>query len=649
MRMGALLCGIILASQLVQASTQETPVEAEARIQAEMDALIDRTGHISPESASEAIEIARKGVQAHDRGEYGKAIELYRKALEKNPLFDTAYYEMAYSYSASGDQRGALEAITKAVALNPKAEHSLILRASILDDLGYPDDAVAAYLRVLDLQPRSFEALLNLAITYIRQKKLDKGEEALIKAREIRPDHPSPLLHLANIAAARNENYEEEKFLNEFVRVGEKDPRLPAVKERLKRLTTVQVNIRTDLADGNPAASAVELAEQMQRALWRSSKHREAFPEAKSYFPTFEEEKDVAETALAMWKESKRKPGAKHPRYDFLLAVEEQGFLTEYIWYANEQKLGQRATDWLAQNSERITTFVNWAKRADYSSFVERAVPKAESEQSALHPRDLPALVLKACQESKLSYEIGVSPEPADCRDFISQESERFQKVLKRSGANCLTREDVAKRLDSLSGRVDEDVLLQVFRLYLPGENHWTEAARMTSRLARQMVDSAWPRAGEGSVERRGDKIKVKASGAPWLAYYLAKAAWRNEPELRARFAGPGEDVPALAEEWFALVTLVGAYANSKESAGRTEEKPQSAEGKPEDKVAVIDPFLENLTSATNSELLVGFGLFEVLHKRYGVPLNCLDARQAEVLAKYYSAFVLQPVTQPAR
>jgi tetratricopeptide (TPR) repeat protein len=99
-----------------------------------------------------------------------------------------------------------------------------IMKASILDNMGMSDDAVAAYRRIIDLNPDSYLAHLNLGITLMRQNSFENAYSEIMRAHEIAPQSPSPFLLLSRIAGIRGESYEEERFLQEFVKVGKMIP-----------------------------------------------------------------------------------------------------------------------------------------------------------------------------------------------------------------------------------------------------------------------------------------------------------------------------------------------------------------------------------------------------------------------------------------
>jgi len=76
---------------------------------------------------------------------------------------------------------------------------------------------------------------------------------------------------------------------------------------RRQRLILIRISEATPEPWQALFRSAVALPESLSRALWRTKKHRERFPEAKRYAPSFEEEQDVLQVALTTWEKEKAK------------------------------------------------------------------------------------------------------------------------------------------------------------------------------------------------------------------------------------------------------------------------------------------------------------------------------------------------------
>jgi tetratricopeptide (TPR) repeat protein len=624
------IAAAILLSSLIATAGDPVYQKLEEQITAEMEAVIDKTGEISEAEDLASRKLIQQGIQEHDRGDYKKAIEFYEKALKNNPLSSLAYYEMAYSYATSGDQKKALEATLRTLVLNPKAESAHVMKASILDDMGLTDDAIAAYRKIVDIKPDSFLAHLNLGITLLRKGDTDQAGSELRRANEIEPDHPSPYLHLSRLANTKGETYEEERYLKEFVRVGKNDKRLPLVEQRLKQLQTA--NITIGIPDKNdPVASArmvIGIVEGSKRAQWRQEKHRKTFPDAKSYAPSFEEEMDVITEVARLWKEQKEKnPSLAYPPYDLAIAAAKADCLNEYVWYLNREKLGQRAELWLQENKQKADAFVDWAVKAGYQEIVARKQePEVSGQKPSIGIRDLPVLILKAAEQSKLHYEIGTA-KLGDGSEFRKREGDRFRDLFKKSPNKCVSKQEAREALKAMSGNAISEVFVKVVRAFMPEDEEWITAVKMSSRLGSRYRELAPALAVSGSYDKKGNSISVKTVHPAWIPYFLAKALWRFEPGFRKRYGGDEDDKPSIAEEEFALAALIGGNLNARESKDGTTES---------------DPYIGSIESIFANEAQTGFILLEILHKTYGVTLECLSSQQEEALRRYFFSFALE-------
>ena len=607
--------------------------ELEEQIISEMESIIDNTGAISEEDNAECENLILKGIEKHDKGEFEKAIELYRKALEKNPLSGTAYYEIGYSYDALQDKQKALENIIRSIVLEPKNEMSYIMKAGILDDMGLPDRAIETYKQIIELKPDSYMAHLNLGITYFRENNLDQAISEFKLTNEIVPEHPSPFFFLAIIADRKGETYEEERYLEEFVRVGKNDSRLPAVEQRLKELNSTEININLSAAN-DPiamAAGVTEIIEKSARALWRNEKHQKTFPDAKGYFPSFEEELDILNTVLSSWKNQKENdPSLSHPIYDFAAAAQEAGYMDEYVWYANRQKLGQQAEDWLRNNEERANAYRTWAENSGFSEQLAEQMHTAEDDQDgSIGIRDLPGIVMEAADQSKFAYEIGEKPTPDEVEKFHKEEGKRLKNLFRNKRNACISENSALTALETSVKEVLPEACMNITRIYHPEDKEWKTALQVCAESGIHYTDLSLPASAYGSIRKKGDRIYVKATDPFWIAYYLAKAVWRYEPDFRLHFGGSDDDSPSIDEEVFAWMTMIGGYINSQES--------EDAETQP-------NPFMESVSGIWEEGALPGFILTEIIHRTYAVQLECLSAEDEKELVHYFSNFALKKI-----
>ncbi len=609
-------CGLVLS-----ADEGASPSD-EAAIAKEIQQLQDRTPPPDEKQLAKSRELVARGVKAHDAHEYDKAIAMYRRALDVYPLNHTAYYEIAFSFSASGRQAEALDAITRALLLDPKQEQYYILKGTVLDDMGQVERALETYRHLLSVQPDSYMGHLNLAVALARQQKSDEAMAELQKAVAIDPNYPSAYYHLATLSRNRGWDYDERDYVEKFLGVGATDRRRPEMEKRLDELKSVTVEV-----DPSSKYSSIHTADAIVRASWRSSKHRETYPNAHGYSVCYEEDKAAYTVILELWRAEKMEhPDAHEGFYDLLLKIDDAGYLDEYIYYHEQRTFGEPARVWLDAHKDRVEAFLAWAKSEDLMGEAPDA-PEPLSERSAAECRAVAADLFARLDESARTYNLGNSPDPAD--GLMRADRQRFSKRLSLDSGDRLKCKQALKTARETIDTADLEVLYPVFRCFLPGEHDYEEASRLTSTRGMRMDEISFEPA--ASIQTDPNGIEVRFDSA-WLGYAAAKAGWTYEPELRAGHAGPKDaEVPTLEEELFALAA---AYAGYKAVI----EPPEDAETEPIDHV----PALDRLVEAVEAGHLRGYALFEVIHKAYGVPLDRLTKEDSGAVELYLRTHVIR-------
>jgi len=125
-------------------------------------------------SAEYHYQLARLG---EAQGEYDKAIENYKTALELVPGHQRALFHLAYRYDLSGHE----------------------------------DAAVSFYKQVVEGSPVYVSALLNLAVLYEDQGRFEKASACVEKVLECHPNHPRAQLFYKDVESSKTMFFDEEK------------------------------------------------------------------------------------------------------------------------------------------------------------------------------------------------------------------------------------------------------------------------------------------------------------------------------------------------------------------------------------------------------------------------------------------------------
>jgi len=158
-----------------------------------------------------------------DKGEYDKAIEFYKKTIELNPEYKKAYYNLAWQYTkvgdrdsaittcpeadlyynlantyvGSGDYPQAIELYKIAIEISPQHLDAYNNLGNVYSDMGKYAKALKYYNRAIKITPDYARGYANISATYFRQKKYALAIEYCDKASSLGFSEPELLAALA--------------------------------------------------------------------------------------------------------------------------------------------------------------------------------------------------------------------------------------------------------------------------------------------------------------------------------------------------------------------------------------------------------------------------------------------------------------------
>lgn len=127
--------------------------------------LLDELLRRYPDEKSAYLTLARI---EHSRGHIDRSIEMYRKAIEMDSLYETAYAYLTYLYDNAGRPDLAFETVDAYIRIAPDEANSYDTKADILVAHGRNEEASQLYRQALSLKPDftpSLEKLGLLALT----------------------------------------------------------------------------------------------------------------------------------------------------------------------------------------------------------------------------------------------------------------------------------------------------------------------------------------------------------------------------------------------------------------------------------------------------------------------------------------------------
>ena len=155
--------------------------------------------------STEAYKLYSEGRQYHLQADYWKSISTMQKALEIDPDFAMAWRSVAVSYSNMGVRPARLEAIQKAFALRDRVserERCIIEADYYKTSEKTTDQALAAYLKLLELYPDDYIGNTNLGILYFELEEWDKSIDLYQRNTRNNPDSRFSYENLAELYEA---------------------------------------------------------------------------------------------------------------------------------------------------------------------------------------------------------------------------------------------------------------------------------------------------------------------------------------------------------------------------------------------------------------------------------------------------------------
>jgi len=116
-----------------------------------------------------------------------RAIELYEKVIEIDPLYKPAYNALAYVYDAVGNLDRSIWAINKYIELAPDEWNPYDTRGDLYWRYGKLDEAAQSFQTALDMSPGATRTLQKLADTYLFRQQYAEAD-SLYQILAVHPD-----------------------------------------------------------------------------------------------------------------------------------------------------------------------------------------------------------------------------------------------------------------------------------------------------------------------------------------------------------------------------------------------------------------------------------------------------------------------------
>lgn len=132
-----------------------------------------------------------EGARAQKLGQLSQAMVAYKKAVETDPAFFEAYFNLALAAADAKNWKESLSACEHALAINPDAVNVRLCLASSLKRADYPRDAADQYEMIL--RNGSEDSRVHLSLAHLYAEPLNEPQQArqhYLKVLQLEPAHP---------------------------------------------------------------------------------------------------------------------------------------------------------------------------------------------------------------------------------------------------------------------------------------------------------------------------------------------------------------------------------------------------------------------------------------------------------------------------
>ncbi len=113
------------------------------------------------------------------RGDFAKAIALFREAVGLFPDYAVAYYNLGLAHIGAKEHREAIEAMTEAIRLKSDFAAAYTSRGDSRVAQGDLDEAVRDYSKAIELYPDYAQAYRKRAEAYLKKEEREMAAEDL--------------------------------------------------------------------------------------------------------------------------------------------------------------------------------------------------------------------------------------------------------------------------------------------------------------------------------------------------------------------------------------------------------------------------------------------------------------------------------------
>ena len=148
------------------------------------------------------------GNKSYKRGDLSKATNYYQKALEFDPQFYLAYFQLGVLQKKQGQSKASIESLNKVLDIKPDHDKTWFTLGSVHETDGNNDLAIEHYSKAIEINPGYSKAYGSLGKLYTEKEEFKKAEDILKTVVQIDSEYANGFMRLG-LLYIEQENYKE--------------------------------------------------------------------------------------------------------------------------------------------------------------------------------------------------------------------------------------------------------------------------------------------------------------------------------------------------------------------------------------------------------------------------------------------------------
>ena len=148
------------------------------------------------------------GNKAYKRGDLGTATNYYEKALEFDPQFYLAYFQLGVLQKKQGQSKAAIASLNKVLEIKPDHDKTWFTLGTAHETDGNIDDAIDHYNKAIEINPGYSKAYGSLGKLYTEKQEFKQAEDILKTVIQIDSEYANGFMRLG-LLYIEQENYKD--------------------------------------------------------------------------------------------------------------------------------------------------------------------------------------------------------------------------------------------------------------------------------------------------------------------------------------------------------------------------------------------------------------------------------------------------------